>query len=137
MNSKYNLFMDAVKHNVKRLQIASWYMLMEGAERTLKDVGDIVNQVWDGNKWRGDDNQFGQLLADMVILEFAVKHITPPDFIEKQHLQLVESIEYYIQFLIHANMGKPNEAKANFDKSQELRNASLVAIQSVEKALEG
>ncbi len=111
VKSEYNPFVDAMKSNAKRLQLAAWYMLMEGAERALNEVGDIVDKAWDGKNWHGDDNQFGEILATMTTITVAGKRIIPPDFIEKQHQQLLESIERLHSVCITCKNGKTCRCK--------------------------
>jgi len=137
MSDEHNPDDALLDHSAQIMKMAAWHLLTEGIKRELAGIVDTVGEAWDGEKWSGGDEVFGKLVIHIALLVVAAERIIPPEYIEQQHKQFIDSMAKYHEFMAHAARGAPNDAARAFAESKALADASAAGIRAAEGALGG
>ncbi len=137
MATQVDQFMAMMEFTSMQLQLAAFYRLMEGIEKGVKEVSEIIERSWNGRSWNGSDKEFGVLVANIQILIIAAERLQAPEFIKDAHQTYTEGIKKYLEFVVHAKKGKPGDANERFRESCRLVEKASSSVDSVWRQLGG
>ena len=137
MTTQVDQFMAMMQFTSKQLQLAAFYRLMEGIEKGVNEASENVERSWNGRSWKGSDQEFGALVANIQILIIAAERLQAPDFLKEAHQVYTEGLRKYLEFVVHAKKGKPEDADQRFRESSMLINKGISLVNSVWSQLSG
>jgi hypothetical protein len=129
--------MAMMEFTSKQLQLGAFYRLMEGIEKGINEVSETVGRSWDGRSWKGSDQEFGALVANIQILIIAAERLQAPEFIKEAHQVYAEGLRKYLEFVVHAKKGKPEDADQRFRESSRLIDKAISSVNSIWRQLGG